>query len=193
MSEYFDRSARNQPIGAAGALAAPFVGKGPADVIRSVALAKEGLQTRGGDLKIAPDKTTLAQSAMKAVGLQPATVARVQEQDRNQQRLRYKTQDAENALRTSLASTLAKSISARKAGDTEKANAFLKQYQDNYRAALKAFRDEKVLEEKVNVPKPEALRDRALQMLNPDLRNKSAAKTKRKALADEDEFVSGRE
>jgi len=194
LAEFQEREGSGQPVGAATALAAPLVGKGPADLMRGLAqLPEEGLTTRRGEVRIPPSEITAPQMAAKSAGLQPAAFAREQERARSQQRIRYKTQDAENALRSKLAGTLARSIAARRAGDEEEANRLLASFQAARREALEEFRSEPVLEDRVRVPDMDVLRRRALEMLDPALRNRTAAKTKRRALAEEDAFVSGRE
>jgi hypothetical protein len=154
------------------------------------------LATQYGDRRIFPSQTTAGQSAAKAVGLQPASFARKQEEAFMQRRLERKTRDAETALRSKLSGYLADSIVARRSGDTERANDLMAKYRATYKDAYSAFRAEKVMEDKVRVPSSESVRNRALEMVNEKMKAKGAPKTKRAALAEEAEdgvFLSGQE
>jgi hypothetical protein len=197
MTEAMNRSASGQPVGAAIAATAPIIGKGPADLARGlVQVPQEGLATQYGDRRIFPSQTTAGQSAAKAVGLQPASFARKQEEAFMQRRLERKTRDAETALRSKLSGYLADSIVARRSGDTERANDLMAKYRATYKDAYSAFRAEKVVEDKVRVPSSESVRNRALEMVNEKIKAKGAPKTKRAALAEEAEdgvFLSGQE
>lgn len=187
------RFSSNQPVGGATALLSPIIGKGPADLFRAVALGEEGQRTiQRGDIKVPYSEVTGAEQLTKAIGFQPSKYARIQEEDRVNQRIKYKTRLAEQRLQGNLASLLANSLSARKAGDIEKADKFMKELADTYKEAARDLGNPNIpLEDKVKIPSLESTKNRAISMTNPEINLKRADRMKQRFMRETDESYTG--
>jgi hypothetical protein len=193
IKEYQEREESGQPAGAAIALLSPILGKGPADILRGLTqLPSEGYRSQKGDIKVPQKDITGGQIAAKALGFQPAKFATIQEEDRSETRLKFKTKKAEDRLNSKLSGLLANSISARDAGDDDTADAFLVELQEAYRNAADTFSDESVpLEDKVKPPSIKTITNRAVIMIHPDLAVKSVDRFKRKAFMEMNQSYPG--
>jgi len=187
------RFSSNQPVGGVIAALAPIIGKGPADLLRAFALGREGQRTiQRGDIKVPYSEVTGAEQLTKAIGFQPSKYARIQEEDRVNQRIKYKTRLAEQRLQGNLASLLANSLSARKAGDIEKADKFMKELADTYKEAARDLGNPNIpLEDKVRIPSLESTKNRAISMTNPEINLKRADRMKQRFMRETDESYTG--
>jgi hypothetical protein len=182
------RFSSNQPAAGVIAALAPIIGKGPADLLRAFALGKEGQRTQKGDIKVPYSEVTGSEQLTKAIGFQPSKYARIQEEDRVNQRIKYKTRLAEQRLQGNLAGLLADSLSARKAGDIEKADKFMKELADTYKEAARDLGNPNIpLEDKVRIPSLESTKNRAISMTNPEINLMRADRMKQKFMRETDE------
>jgi len=184
-----NRADSDQPGGAAVAALAPILGKGLSDIGRGIVLGSEGQRTqKRGDIKVPYSEVTGTEQFTKALGFQPAKYSRIQEEDRVNQRIKYKTRLAEQRLQSLLASHLANSLAARKAGDIEKADMYMKKLNDAYQSAARELSDPEVpLEDKVKIPSFETIKNRAISMINPEINLMKADRMKRKFMSETDE------
>ena len=186
------RFSSNQPAAGVIAALAPIIGKGPADLLRAFALGKEGQRTQKGDIKVPYSEVTGSEQLTKAIGFQPSKYARIQEEDRVNQRIKYKTRLAEQRLQGNLAGLLANSLSARKAGDIEKADKFMKELTDTYKEAARDLGNPNIpLEDKVRIPSLESTKNRAISMTNPEINLKRADRMKQRFMRETDESYTG--
>lgn len=174
----------DQPVGGIIALASMGLPKGPSDIARGLLqLPMEGYRTQGGDMKVA--EPNIGQRVAKAIGFQPTKFSSIQERDYFARRLKYRTKEAEDMLSTNLSSKLSDSISAREKGDSQKADKLMKEFVDRYQRAAVDFGNPSVpLDEKVQPPSINSIKNRALLMMHPELVVKNARKLKRPALYD---------
>ena len=103
----FDEAAKRfhsgQDIGGVVAFLAPFIGKGPADMLRGfLQLPNEGYVTKRGKQKIFPGDITTAEAVMKFFGFQPSRFSQVLESDYESSRQEFKENAADRTLRTTL-------------------------------------------------------------------------------------------
>ena len=178
------RFSSDQPVGGIIALASMGLPKGPSDIARGLLqFPTEGYRTQGGDMKVA--EPNIGQMAAKAIGFQPTEFSSKQERDYFARRLKYRTKEAEDKLSTKLSSKLANSISAREKGDSQKADKLMREFVDRYQRAAVDFGNPSVpIDEKVQPPSINSIKNRALLMMHPELVVKNARKLKRPALYD---------
>jgi hypothetical protein len=178
------RFSSDQPVGGIIALASMGLPKGPSDIARGLLqFPTEGYRTQGGDMKVA--EPNIGQMAAKAIGFQPTKFSSIQERDYFARRLKYRTKEAEDKLSTKLSSKLANSISAREKGDSQKADKLMREFVDRYQRAAVDFGNPSVpIDEKVQPPSINSIKNRALLMMHPELVVKNARKLKRPALYD---------
>jgi hypothetical protein len=163
------RFSSEQPVGGIIALASMGLPKGPSDIARGLLqFPTEGYRTQGGDMKVA--EPNIGQMAAKAIGFQPTKFSSIQERDYFARRLKYRTKEAEDKLSTKLSSKLANSISAREKGDSQKADKLMREFVDRYQRAAVDFGNPSVpLDEKVQPPSINSIKNRALLMMHPEL------------------------
>lgn len=175
------RSASGQDVGAAVAIASPFVGKGAADAARGlIQYPAEGYQTQRGRMVVDPSDITFGQQALKAIGFQPAEMARRTERDFAQRR--ELTGDAQ--VRTNRISELgnlySQVIKAQEAGDDKKAEQLL----DRMAERLDGFAREHADGRGPAPPDSKTIRLRAMENLDPERRLERGPKDRRQDALD---------
>lgn len=175
------RSASGQDVGAAVAIASPFVGKGAADAARGlIQYPTEGYQTQRGRMVVDPTEITYGQMALKAMGFQPAEMARKTERAFAQRR--ELTGDAQ--VRTNRISELgnlySQAIKAQEAGDDERAQKLL----DRMVARLDVFSREHAEGRGPPPPDRKTIQSRAMENLDPERRARRGPKERRQDALD---------
>lgn len=170
------RRASGQDVGAAVAIASPFVGKGAADAARGlIQYPTEGYQTQRGRMVVDPSDITFGQKALKAIGFQPAEMARRTERDFAQRR--ELTGDAQ--VRTNRISELgnlySQAIKAQEAGDDKKAEQLL----DRMAERLDVFARQHAEGRGPAPPNRDTIRLRAMENLDPERRIRRGPKERR--------------
>lgn len=181
VQEGLKRRASGQDVGAAVAIASPLVGKGMADAARGlIQYPAEGFQTQRGRMVVDPEDITYGQMAMKAIGFQPAEMARKTERDFAVRReLTGDVQVRTNRI-SELGNLYSQAIKAQEAGNDEKAERLL----DRMTARLEVFAREHADGRGPAPPNRTAIRARAMENLDPERRARRGPKERRQDALD---------
>lgn len=188
--EYINRRANGvQPIAANVALASPFIGKGPTDLLKGlVQYPIEGYRTQYGKLVIKPEEMGFFTEQLKrAGGFQSAKIARKMQARQAAKLVTQSTQNAERNNTIRLGKMLADAIKAENAGQTAKAEAIRAEFEkqliliaDEYRKQIESGN----LEDAVKPPTEQTLKSALMSELYPGMQLDKVGKLKRQAVED---------
>jgi hypothetical protein len=178
-----------QPIAANVALASPFIGKGPTDLLKGlVQYPIEGYRTQYGKLAVKPEEMGFFTEQLKrAGGFQSAKIARKMQARQAAKLVTQSTQNAERNNTIRLGKMLADAIKAENAGQTAKAEAIRAEFEkqliliaDEYRKQIESGN----LEDAVKPPTEQTLRSALMSELYPGMQLDKVGKLKRQAVED---------
>ena len=171
------RRASGQDVGAAVAIASPFVGKGAADAARGlIQYPAEGYRTqRGTGPVIHPEDITFGEKALKAIGFQPARWARTTEKAFAESRKLYGDASVRTNRIAELGYLYSQAIKAQEVGDDKKAERLL----DRMAERLDGFAQEHAEGRGPAPPKADSIRSRAMENLDPERRIRRGPKERR--------------
>lgn len=185
LAEANDRAHTGQPLGAGAAIAGAFGGSGAQNLLKgTVVYPNEGVSTRRGNYTVRPNDISLKDIVIKSLGFQPTKATRAGEKQYQESRIANATQQARTAMLTKIARLVVAGMDARAAGDPTKAAAYNRQIEALYAKNAAQLIDPDLPDwQKVAPAKRQAVRQRVLSLIMPEIANmRRAAKISRPTL-----------
>lgn len=183
-AEAVERGSRGQPLGALAALSNFIGGKAGYDWVRAFAQSEEGVKTQYGGTVVKPSDVTLGQVTLRALGMQPTSVTRKQEQAYTEKRIAAATSEKKNRETTRLAQMMVDIMDARAAGNDEEVAELTAEFSEAIAEASAAFADKDTpMWQKMTPIQKTAFRRRIISMIAPEIaRLKAAPKSTRQEI-----------